>query len=193
MSRVFVMLMGVLVLALGSGCELRKKMYDQPKYEAYEASEIFPDGTSARPLVEGTVARGFLREDDHFYRGMVNGQFATELPMPVTMELVERGQERYDIFCSVCHDPSGYGLGMIVTRGFKQPESYHSDRLRGAPVGYYYQVISEGYGMMPSYAYQIKPEDRWAIVAYIRALQLSQYTPVAEVPEDLRAQWTATP
>jgi len=188
MRRIALIAFGFALVFGTSGCELRKKMYDQPRYKTYAESDFFADGASARPIVPGTVPRGFLREDDHFYRGTLNGQWVTDLPMDVTFELVERGQQRYDIFCSVCHDPTGYGNGMVVSRGFKQPESFHSDRLRAAAEGYYYQVITDGFGMMPSYAYQIKPEDRWAIIAYIRALQLSQYTPLADVPEDLRAQ-----
>jgi len=188
MKRLPFILFSVALLFVSSGCELRKKMYDQPRYKTYAESDFFEDGSSARPIVPGTVPRGFLREDDHFYRGMINGQWASDLPMDVTMELVERGRQRYDIYCSVCHGLAGYGDGMIVSRGFKQPESFHSDRLRSAAEGYYYQVITEGYGMMSSYAYQVRPEDRWAIIAYIRALQLSQHTPVADVPEALRAQ-----
>ena len=188
MKRAALLTFGIALLIGTSGCEFRKKMYDQPRYKTYAESDFFEDGSSARPIVPGTVPRGFLREDDHFYRGRVNGEWATDLPVNVSMELVERGKQRYDIYCSVCHGIAGYGDGMIVSRGFKKPESFHIDRLRAAAEGYYYQVISEGYGMMSSYAYQIKPEDRWAIIAYIRALQLSQYTPVAEVPEELRAQ-----
>ncbi len=179
---------------LGTGCELRKKMYDQPRYKTYAESDFFEDGTSARPLVEGTVPRGFLREDDHFYRGMVDGTFATDFPdrVEITEELLWRGKERYDIFCSVCHDPAGYGNGMVVQRGFKAPESFHTERLRGMPDGYYYEVITSGFGMMASYAYQVKPEDRWAIIAYIRALQLSQYATWDDVPEAVRPELEAS-
>lgn len=181
------------VLALTTGCELRKKMYDQPRYKTYAESTFFEDGSSARPLVEGTVARGYLREDDHFYRGKVDGDFATGFPdrIQVTDELLARGQERYNIYCSVCHDPTGNGNGMVVQRGFKQPEPYHSDRLREMPDGYYYEVITGGFGMMPGYAYQIKPEDRWAIIAYIRTLQLSQHATWDDVPESMRADLQA--
>jgi mono/diheme cytochrome c family protein len=182
-----------MILTLSTGCELRKKMYDQPRYETYSESDFFEDGSSARPLVEGTVARGFLREDDHYYRGFVDGKYASSFPdrIEVTEALLRRGQERFDIYCSVCHDYAGYGNGMVVQRGFKQPETFHSDRLRGMPDGYYYHVISEGFGMMPSYAYQIKPEDRWAIVAYVRTLQFSQYAPMEDVPEAIRADLKA--
>ncbi len=179
------------VLLTTTGCELRKKMYDQPRYKTYAESEFFEDGSSARPLVEGTVPRGYLREDDHFYRGRVDGDFAKDLPMPVSRELVLRGKERYDIFCSVCHDPAGYGNGMVVQRGFKQPESFHIDRLRSMPDGFYYEVITSGFGQMAGYAYQIRPEDRWAIIAYIRTLQLSQYATMDDVPESVRDELQA--
>lgn len=192
MNRVLSTIMSLsafsLVLGLGSGCELRKKMYDQPRYEEYESSSFFSDGMASRPLVEGTVPRGWLREDDHFYRGRVGDEFAETLPMDVTAALLARGRERFDIYCSVCHDPSGIGNGMVVQRGFKLPSSFHIDRLRTSPDGYFFDVISRGFGMMPSYAFQVKPEDRWAIVAYIRALQLSQHATLEDVPEDKRAE-----
>lgn len=174
------------VIFSSTGCELRKKMYDQPRYKTYAESEFFEDGSSARPLVEGTVARGYLREDDHLYRGRVNGDFARDLPMDVTRELIMRGKERFEIYCSVCHDPAGYGNGMVVQRGFKQPESFHVDRVRELPEGFYFEVITSGFGMMPGYAYQIRPEDRWAIIAYIRTLQLSQNATMEDVPEAVR-------
>jgi len=188
-NRFVMVLCAMVPLLFSTGCEWRKKMYDQPRYKAYAESSFFEDGSSARPLVEGTVARGFLRDDDHFYLGQVDGAFASELPgkIELTEALLLRDQERFNIYCSVCHDHAGYGNGMVVQRGFKQPETLHSDRLRGMPDGYYYHVITSGFGMMPSYAYQIKPEDRWAIVAYIRALQYSQYAPMDVVPEDVRA------
>lgn len=182
------MLALTLVLGLSSGCKLRKKMYDQPRYDEYEASAFFPDGMASRPLVEGTVPRGWLREDDHLYRGRIDGEFAETLPMELTPELLARGRERFNIYCSVCHDPSGTGNGMVVQRGFKQPSSFHIDRLRTSPDGYFFEVITRGFGMMPSYSFQVKPEDRWAIVAYIRALQLSQHATLDDVPEDKRAE-----
>lgn len=182
-------LVGVLLFST-TGCEFRKKMYDQPRYKTYAESDFFEDGSSARPLVPGTVPRGFLRDDDHFYRGRVDGEFATSFPdrVPVTEELLQRGKERYQIFCSVCHDPTGYGNGMVVQRGFKRPESFHSDRLRGMPDGYIYEVVMNGFGMMSGYAYQIKPEDRWAIIAYVRALQLSQHADFDALPETAQAE-----
>ncbi len=183
-------LCGILLVGLSpllTGCELRKKMYDQPRYKTYAESDFFEDGSSARPKVEGTVARGYLRADSHFYRGLIDGEYAEDIPLDVSYELLLRGKQRYEIFCSVCHDPAGYGNGMIVQRGFKRPEPFHSDRMRGMPNGYYFDVISNGFGMMASYAYQIEPEDRWAIVAYIRALQLSQYASWEDLPEAVRS------
>jgi mono/diheme cytochrome c family protein len=227
-----------------TGC--RQDMQDQPRYEAYESSGFFKDGLSSRPLVEGTVPRGYLRADKHLYTGKmaqagppgaasnsnnasqggaqggeettsgspqsdgdnagaqsggsVNGQAssnngamqsgqaagtaaqgrageaddAVDFPFPVTAEVVARGRERYEIFCAMCHSSTGEGDGMIVRRGFRRPPSYHEDRLRQAPAGYFFRVITEGFGAMPPYRAQVPVQDRWAIAAYIRALQLSQ-------------------
>ncbi|HEX8069405.1 MAG TPA: cytochrome c [Pyrinomonadaceae bacterium] len=234
-------------------------MQDQPRYEAYEASTTFSDGLSSRPLVEGTVPRGWLRADTLYYtgklgpgqvraqagatqsgaqtatpniqggtqpgggtqpagdtnaRGNVGGnagqqqgaggaaagganaaganavqaagspQDATEFPFPVTAEVLKRGQERFNIFCAMCHGMTGYGDGMIVRRGYRRPPSYHTDQLRQAPVGHFFDVITNGWGAMPDYAAQIPVQDRWAIIAYVRALQLSQQVPAAQVPPD---------
>lgn len=179
-------------LAVGaSGCELRKRMYDQPRYEPYEESDFFADRMASRLPVPGTIARGQLLENDHLYLGRVDGELVDKLPMPVTLELLERGRERYNIYCSVCHDKAGYGNGMVVQRGFKEPTSFHDQRLVESSDGYYFEVMTRGFGMMPAYSYQVKPEDRWAIVAYIRALQLSQNASVEDVPEDVRATFTA--
>jgi mono/diheme cytochrome c family protein len=177
----------------------RQDMQDQPKYIPYRASGFFRDGLSARPLVEGTVPRGFLRADREFYTGKKNKPAGAQsgtgvqnvpaaagsptalypddvetFPFPITAEAMNRGQQRYQIFCAACHGETGYGDGLIVRRGFRPPPSYHSDQMRQAPVGHYFDVVTNGWGAMPSYAAQIKPEDRWAIIAYIRALQLSQ-------------------
>jgi len=191
----------------------RQDMQNQPKYRPYRSSNFFRDELSGRPLVEGTVPRGYLRSDREFHTGKKNKpvglQGATGIqnaattqqntavqnaagksapgtqsatypddvdtfPFPITAETVNRGQERYQIFCGVCHGMTGYGDGMIVRRGFRPPPSYHDDRLRQAPVGHFFDVITNGWGAMPSYAAQVRPEDRWAIIAYIRALQLSQ-------------------
>lgn len=163
-----------------AGC--RQDMADQPRYGPLAPSDFFGDGRSARPLVPGTVARGQLREDELFYTGKSGKVFAKELPFPVTYQVIERGHERFNIYCTPCHDRIGSGNGMIVQRGLRRPPSYHIDRLREAPVGYFYDVISNGFGAMPDYAARIAPKDRWAIVAYIRALQFSQHATLDDVP-----------
>lgn len=162
-------------LFLNSGC--RQEMYDQARHKPLQPSSFFRDGMSARPLLPGTVPRGFLRDDHAFYRGLEGTNLITEIPITVTSEVLRRGEERYNIHCSVCHDRSGDGNGMIVQRGFPHPPSYHIDRLRQAPAGHLYRVISDGYGVMYPYATRVAPEDRWAIVAFIRALQLSRRGP----------------
>ena len=164
----------VLLLVVLPGCELRQAMYDQEKYEPMETSTFFTDGQADRLPIEGTVARGQLRLDSHLYTGKVDGQLVTTLPLPLTRERLERGRERYDIFCSPCHDRTGSGIGMIVQRGFKRPPSFHQQRLREVPLGHFYDVITNGFGSMYNYASRIPVEDRWAIAAYVRTLQLSQ-------------------
>ena len=180
----------ILALAAASvGC--RQDMHDQPKYIPLRPSTFFADGRSARPLVEGTVARGHLNEDAAFYTGKgPDGKPIGAFPFPVTREIVTRGQERFNIYCAPCHGRLGNGDGMIVRRGFRQPPSYHIERLRSAPNGYFYDVISKGFGAMSDYAAQIEPADRWAIVAYVRALQLSQNAAVADVPPAALGQLT---
>jgi mono/diheme cytochrome c family protein len=179
------LLAGCLGLGLFAlGCQ--QQMANQPRYDPLEASDFFDDGRSARPLVEGTVARGQLRLDEQFYTGKINGQLATTFPFPVTAAVLDRGQERFNIYCTPCHDRLGTGLGMVVRRGYRQPPSYHTERLRQAPVGHFFDVITRGLGAMPDYAAQIPPRDRWAIVAYIRALQLSQNATLADVPPPQR-------
>ena len=179
----FLMVLGLLLLA---GC--RQKMADQPRYDPLGRSTFFGDERAARPLVEGTVARGELRGDELLYAGKEGGNPVDLFPFPVTLAVLTRGQQRYNIFCSPCHDRVGTGQGMIVRRGYRAPPSLHIDRLREAPAGYFFEVMSNGFGVMPDYAQQIQPEDRWAIVAYIRALQLSQHATLADVPEDQRQQ-----
>jgi hypothetical protein len=159
-------------------------MHDQPKYEPLEQSTFFSDRRASRMPVEGTVARGQLHEDTHYYNGKVGDQSARTFPMKLDEKIVKRGQERFNIFCSPCHDQTGSGMGMVVRRGFKRPPSLHIDRLREAPVGYYFDVITNGFGVMSSYAEQVPVSDRWAIIAYIRALQLSQNATIADVPEN---------
>ena len=198
-----------LLLLLAAGCD-RLDMYDQPRYEPLEASDFFADGLSARPPVEGTIARGALREDEPFYSGKEGGQLVSQIPAAayravydreprqfgrpydqtepavLRLALLRRGRQRFDIYCSVCHGRTGDGDGMIVRRGFRRPPSYHTDRLRQAPAGHYYDVVTNGFGAMPSYVSRIEVADRWAIVAYIRALQLSQNAQWDDVPVDQR-------
>jgi mono/diheme cytochrome c family protein len=179
-------LIALACLALAGGC--RQDMHDQPKYKPLRESEIFADKRSARPLVEGTIARGALREDAAFYTGKTGKGFVSELPVKLTPQLLERGRTEFQVFCAPCHGRTGRGDGMIVRRGFKKPSSYHVDRLRQMPIGYFYDVITIGFGAMPDYAAQVAPADRWAIAAYVRTLQFSQYAPAAVVAADKRAE-----
>jgi cytochrome c553 len=178
-----------LILLLLLTCSCRRDMFNQPSTQPLSRNDFFQDNQMAsRPVVPYTVARGQLQEDEAFYTGKIGTNLVTTFPMPVTRELLERGRERFDIYCSVCHGRTGEGNGMIVQRGFPVPPSYHIDRLRQAPVGHFFDVITQGYGIMYSYAERVKPEDRWAIAAYIRALQLSQNVKLAELPADERAK-----
>jgi mono/diheme cytochrome c family protein len=233
--RVFCCLM-LAAYCLGFSAACRQDMQDQPRYEAYEASKFFKDGLSSRPLVAGTVPRGYLREDTQLYTGKKtpggsSGAAASQnppgrstttggantgtagtqtgagaatgtqagaaggnlfpddvetFPFPVTKEVLDRGQQRYQIFCSVCHGATGAGDGMIVRRGYKQPPSYYTETLRSAPVGHFFDVMTNGWGSMPSYAQQVPVQDRWAIVAYIRALQLSHPATEADTSVQVR-------
>lgn len=169
-----------LALLLLAGC--RQEMYDQPRTKPHRPSDFFADGRADRQPVAGTIARGQLRDDPHLYTGKVGGQLVSTFPFPVTRAVLERGQVRFNIYCAPCHDRIGNGNGMIVRRGFRPPPSLHLDRLRDAPVGHHYDVITNGLGSMPDYSAQITVRDRWAIVAYLRALQLSQRATVADVP-----------
>ena len=173
-----VLLPGGLALA---GC--RQDMHDQAKFEAYEKNTHYTDGRSARQPVEGTVARGETVVAGPFETGYdADGNLLAELPMELSLPLLERGHERYDIFCSPCHSVAGDGNGMIVRRGFKQPESFHSERLLASDIGYFFDVMTHGFGQMSSYASQVPVEDRWAIAAYVRALQFSQNVRLSELP-----------
>lgn len=181
----------IAILPLAAGC--RRDMQDQPKMKPYRSSTFFADGLSGRQPIEGTVARGFLRTDTEYYTGKKSVKSASTqnaaantypddidtFPFPITEQTVARGRERYDIFCSVCHGLTGNGDGMIVRRGFRRAASFNDDRLRQAPVGHFFDAVTNGWGAMPSYASQIPVQDRWAIIAYIRALQLSQQNPQA--------------
>lgn len=182
---------------LAAGCGVRFDMQDQPRYQTYTKSEFFSDNRASRDIPDGTVARGLLKENKALYTGKIDNpdpnaavQTTTDatgntlvttfpnaidtFPVPVTKELVDRGQDRYNIYCIVCHGPVGNGDGMVVRRGFPKPPTYHDDRLRNAPVGHFFDVMTNGWGRMPSYAYALSATDRWAVVAYIRTLQVSQ-------------------
>src|SRR6185369_952548 len=152
-----------------------------------EASHFFKDGRASRPRVPGTVARGRLDTDPLLLTGKTERGFSESFPAPVTQAQLERGRQRFDVYCSPCHDRAGTGRGMIVLRGYKQPTSFHEERLRTMPPGYFFDVMTSGFGVMPSYAAQVPVADRWAIAAYIRALQLSQHATLAEVPEAERS------
>jgi hypothetical protein len=177
------------VMLTMAGC--RQVMNVEPRYNPLAASDFFPDGQGARPLVEGTVARGHLRIDRHFYGGKSGEELVDTFPFPVTKEVIERGQQRFNIFCTPCHGYVGNGDGIIVERGLRAPPSYHIDRLRNAPVGHFFDVMTNGFGAMPSYASRIPPRDRWAIIAYIRALQFSQNAKLADVPPGERQKLLA--
>ena len=171
----------LVAISLVSGCRI--DMHVQPRQNPLSRSDFFTDQRSERPPVEGTVARGQLEEDTYFYTGKMGNNPGDYMPFPVTKEVLERGRERYNIYCSPCHSLLGDGNGFIPSRGFaRKPLSYHIPRLEKAPLGYFYDVITNGFGIMPDYASQIPPEDRWKIVAYIRALQLSQNATRADVP-----------
>ena len=172
----------------------RQDMHDQPKYKPFARSSFWPDQRSARPIVEGTVARGKLKTDTRLWKGRAgDGSFITDLPVPLTKVLLERGQQRFNIYCTPCHGRAGDGEGMVVQRGFKHPPTYHSDKLRQQPVGYIYDVITNGFGAMVSYSSRIPMEDRWAIAAYVRVLQFSQNATIEDVPEADRSQLLAKP
>ncbi len=180
-------LLPVFTMTMLSACRL--DMHVQPRQNPLSRSDFFPDQRSERPPVEGTVARGQLHEDSYFYTGRAGSGFGDSMPFAVSKEVLERGRERYDIYCAPCHSLVGDGNGFIPSRGFsRRPPSYHIARLQKAPLGYFYDVISNGFGIMSDYASQITPQDRWNIVAYVRALQLSQNATRADVPA-----WQAFP
>lgn len=171
-------------VALAGAAACRQDMHDGPRFKPLQANDFFADGRASREIPAGTVARGFLRDDDVFFTGIQNGAPVERIPMPITAELVARGRERFNIYCSPCHGVSGDGDGMIVKRGYKRPTSYHDPRLRNERAGYFFDVMTRGFGQMPDYAAQVSPKDRWAVVAYIRALQLSQHASVGDLTAD---------
>lgn len=186
MTLLFKSVLAASLLTFLVGC--RRDMQDQPKFKPYRGTSFFGDERSARPLVAGTVARGQLQEESLLAAAKTGAAFADALPMPVDEALLRRGQQRYTIYCSPCHGRLGRGDGMVVRRGYRQPSSFHVDRLRAQPAGYFFDAISHGFGAMPDYAAQIPVADRWAIVAYVRVLQLSQNVPASDLAPEARAQ-----
>ncbi|HEX7152641.1 MAG TPA: cytochrome c [Thermoanaerobaculia bacterium] len=179
----------VLLLLTVAGC--RQKMANQPRYDPLEASDFFKDGMAARPRLDGVVARGELVTNPFLATGKINGVVADGFPFEVTASTLDRGQTRYDVYCAPCHSRVGDGNGMIPSRGLRRPPSFHTETLRTATTGHYFDVITNGFGAMPPYKTMIPPEDRWAIVAYIRALQLSQSVTVNELAPADRAKLDA--
>jgi mono/diheme cytochrome c family protein len=187
-SRLLFAVCASAILLFGAGCRyLRQDMANQPKYKPLSPSDFFADGRSERPLLENTVARGSLADDALFVPKDSN-----VFPLPVTAQLLERGEQRFKIFCTPCHGLQGDGNGMIAMRGMKHPPTFHQDRLRQAPNGYFYDNITNGFGAMYGYSAQIPPRDRWAIIAYVRALQLSRNAKAADLPAELREKLDST-
>jgi hypothetical protein len=179
------------VVLLAAACQRTgpsfQKMGRQPKYDPLEPSDFFADGMAARPRIPGTVARGELTDNPFMDTGKINGADGDGFPFPVTPLVLDRGQERFNIYCSECHGRLGDGNGMIPSRGFRRPPSFHTDTLRAARTGHFFDVMTNGFGSMPSYAVQVPVKDRWAIIAYLRALQLSQSSTINDIPSDQRA------
>ncbi len=184
-------LLVLLAMSVMAGCRI--DMHVQPKVLPLSHSDFFEDGRGSRSLMPGTIARGQLRDDPYLYTGMIDGKPGDMMPFPATREVLERGRERYNIYCAPCHSRLGDGNGMIVQRGFRRPPSYHSPALRQSPLGHFYDVITNGFGAMPDYSAQVPVNDRWAIAAYIRVLQLSQNATEADIPPGTNMQSTATP
>jgi cytochrome c5 len=182
-----------LAVAVISLTACRQDMHNQPKFKPLAESDFFGDRRSARPPVDGTVARGHLRIDRARFTGKVGEDTVEAFPFTITAADMLRGRQRFDIFCSPCHSRLGDGNGMVVRRGFRQAASYHTEKLRAAPVGHFFDVITNGFGAMPSYASRIAPDDRWRIVAYVRALQFSQNATIGDVPSDKRGELEASP
>jgi cytochrome c553 len=176
----------VIVAASAALGACRQDMHDAPRYDPLERGPFFNDGRASRTPVPNTVPRGLIREDRHMFEGVVDGKPAETFPMAVTPAVMARGQDRFNVYCAPCHGRTGEGDGMIVQRGFRKPPSYHEERVRNAPVGYYFDVMTRGFGAMQDYSAQVTAADRWAIAAYIRALQLSQRATVNDVPAERR-------
>jgi mono/diheme cytochrome c family protein len=191
-SRLTLWAAGLLLSALCLLPSCRQRMSVQPKYDPLEPSDFFADGMSARPRIPGTVARGEASLTGFLATGKINGQDGDGFPFPVTIDVMNRGQERFNIYCSECHGRLGDGNGMIPSRGYRRPPSYHTETLRAAKTGHFFDVMTNGFGAMPSYATQVPVSDRWAIIAYIRALQLSQNATMDDVPADIRTKLGGT-
>jgi mono/diheme cytochrome c family protein len=191
MSRISLAI-GYCLLAIALGA-CRRDMFDQPKSNPLRESDFFSDGAASRPVPPHTVARGEMEHEESFYTGMDGTNPVTRLPLPISRELLAHGRERFEIYCAPCHGETGEGNGIVVQRGFPAPPSYHLDRLREAPVGHFFDVMTRGYGAMFSYASRVSPDDRWAIAAYIRALQLSQHAFVADLSTNELAHVEETP
>jgi cytochrome c len=187
-TRILLPIAAAVVLA---GC--RQDMHDQPRFKPYAGTSFFPDGRSARPALDGTVSRGHLKTDARLHKGREGDGFTAQIPLPVTKAFIERGQARFNIYCTPCHGRLGDGEGMVVKRGFKHPPTFHQDRLRSQPVGYIYDVITNGYGSMISYASRIPVEDRWAIVSYVRTLQYSQNANPVDLTDADKSRLDAPP
>jgi mono/diheme cytochrome c family protein len=189
-SKLHIWVGAVLLLAL-AGC--RNDMHDQPRYKPLAESDFFSDHRAARPAIEGTVARGHLRIDEARYTGKIGGEDIDLFPIPIAKADIERGQTRFNIYCTPCHGRLGDGNGMVVLRGYRQAATYYSDKLMKAPVGHFFDVITNGFGAMPSYASRLDPDDRWRVIAYIRALQLSESAKLTDVPADKRQDLPVEP
>lgn len=186
-------MLGAGALAFLALAACRQDMHEAPRYDPLAPSNFFSDHRSARPMVEGTVARGQLRIDEARYTGKIAGEDVDQFPIPIAKDDIERGQIRFNIYCSPCHGRLGDGNGMVVLRGFRQPPSYYSERLMNAPVGHYFDVVTNGFGAMPSYASRVESDDRWRLIAYIRALQLSESASLSDVPADQQQKLPVEP
>lgn len=190
-TRGHTLTLAVSLAAVLGGAACRQDMHNAPRVDPYEETDAFPDGRGMRPIPEGTVARGHLNDDELLNTGKVNGQLVDEFPFPVTRQVLDRGRERFNIYCSPCHGRTALGNGMIVQRGLRPPPSFHDDKIRTQPVGFYFDVMTNGFGAMQDYRAQVDTSDRWAIAAYIRALQYSERASLADVPSDKRGELDA--